>query len=118
MVLPRNHRLSSDSEIKKVFKDGVSFNSELFRLKFIPAHAGPTKFAIIIGLKVSKKASVRNRIRRKLSETVRLNISKIRPGYLVVIVAKPKLADKFINQGPKDLSRELIDNLSKISQLK
>lgn len=118
MALPRNSRLSSNSEIKRVFKDGIGFNSELFQFKFLPADAGPAKFAIIISLKVSKKALIRNRIRRKLSETVRLNISKIRPGYLVVIVAKPKLASKLINNGFKDLSQELIDKLSKIGQLK
>lgn len=117
MALPRNSRLSSNSEIKRVFKDGIGLNSELFQFKFIPADAGPAKFAIIVSSKVSKKASIRNRIRRKLSETVRLNISKVRPGYLVVIVAKPKLASKLIDKRSEDFSRELIANLNKISQL-
>jgi len=114
MVLPRKSRLSSSSEIKKVFKDGRGLNLELFQVKFLPKSAGPSRFAIIVSQKVSKKASVRNRIRRKLSETIRLNISKFKPGLLIVIVAKPRMANKELS----GLERELVNNLTKIGRLK
>ena len=113
MALSRKFRLSGP-EIKKVFKNGSDLNSELFQLKFLPIASAAAKFAIIVGSKVSKKASVRNKIRRKFSEIIRLNISKIRPGYLILIVAKPKLASTKID----NLGRELMELMNKIGQLK
>ena len=113
MALPRKFRLSS-TEIKEVFKRGLGLNSELFQLKFLPAASATTKFAVIVGSRVSKKASVRNKIKRKINEAIRLNISKVRPGRLIVIVAKSRLADiRFV-----ELGRELINGLNKIKQSK
>ncbi|MBI2003601.1 MAG: ribonuclease P protein component [Parcubacteria group bacterium] len=114
MALPRKSRLSSSSEIKKILKDGLGLNLELFQVKFLPVSAGPSRFAIIVSSRVSKKASVRNRIKRKLSETIRLNISKFRSGFLIVIVAKPKLASKELSGS----EQELVNNLIKIGRLK
>lgn len=110
MALSRKFRLSNSSEIKRVFRRGRSLNSELFQIKFLPIEIDISKFAIIAGSKVSKKAAVRNKIKRRLSEIIRLNISKIKQGFLVVVVAKPKTADREF----KHLREDLMNNLNRI----
>jgi|SRR3989344_3261770 len=112
MALPSKSRLSNSSGVKKVFKRGKNISSELFQIKFIPAEAGVSKFAFIVGLKVSKKAVARNRLRRKLSEIIRLNISKIRQGFFIVIMAKPKT----VGREYRYLEKDLMDALSRINQ--
>lgn len=108
MALPSKYRLSNNSEIKEVFKRGKSFGSRFFQIRFIPTAPGLKKFAFIVGLKVSKKAVIRNRIKRKISEIIRLNILKIKPGYLIVILAKPQAANEESENLEEDLTKSLI----------
>jgi ribonuclease P protein component len=49
----------------------------------------PSCFGISISRKVSKRAVVRNRIKRQLKAVIRQNLSKIEPGWQVVIVVRP-----------------------------
>lgn len=111
MALSRKYRLSDSSEIIRVIKKGRSFDSKFFRIKFLPADAGFTRFSIIISSKVSKKAVIRNKIKRTLSETIRLNIPKIKPGFSIVVLVKPKAP----NAGLGYLKESLVENLVKIN---
>ena len=87
-------------------------NSESFSIKFVPNNNDFSRFAISAGLKVSKKSVLRNKIKRKVSEIIRLNYPMARPGYDVVLVIKVKA----INKEPGDLKKDLIKELSKIGQ--
>ncbi|MEK7537047.1 MAG: ribonuclease P protein component [Patescibacteria group bacterium] len=112
MALPSKYRFSNSNQIKEVFKKGKSFNSGFFKIKFIPAAPGLKKFAFIIGLKVSKKAVVRNKIKRRISEIIRLNLLKIKPGYFIIVIVKPQAA----NEEPRNLEEALINSLIKIGR--
>ena len=46
-------------------------------------------FGFIISTKISKKAVVRNRIKRIMSETIRLNLPKLKKGFDIVFLIKP-----------------------------
>ena len=112
MALPKKNRLSDKSGIEKVFKKGKRLDSELFSIKFLPAGNNPSQFAIVVGLKISKKAVLRNKIRRMISEIIRLNISKLKSGYNIVLMAKPAV----LNKGAEDLEKFLMKELGRIDQ--
>ena len=112
MALPSKYRFSNSNEIKEVFKRGKSLDSGFFQIRFIPAAPGLKRFAFIVGLKVSKKAVIRNRIKRKISEIIKLNLLKFKPGYLIVILVKPQAADK----EPENLEEDLVNSLVKIGR--
>ena len=112
MALPKKNRLSDKSGIEKVFKKGKRLDSELFSIKFLPAGNNSSKFAIVVSLKISKKAALRNKIRRMISEIIRLNISKLKPGYSIVLMVKPAVLDK----GAEDLEKFLMKELGRIDQ--
>lgn len=105
MALSKISRLSGP-EITKVIKRGRVFDSEFFRIKFLLAHKGQpiSKFAIVIGSKILKKAAERNRIKRRLSEIVRLLANKIRPGLFVILI-KPSAPGKRFSRLRDDLGR-------------
>lgn len=52
-----------------------------------------SRFAVVVGTKVSKKAVDRNRIRRQYREILRLMMNDVKPGFdVLLLTAKPALA--------------------------
>ena len=84
-MLSSPHRLAKDREIKRVLVRGKSFFSPLFRVRLLSNGLERSRFAIVISSKVSKRATVRNLIRRRLTEIIRLNLATIKPGYDVMV---------------------------------
>lgn len=111
MVLLKKNRIQGGLEVQKILKKGRSLNSESFQMRFLPNEVGFTRYAVIVSLRVSRKAAKRNKIKRRLSEIVRLNLSKTKPGYDIVLITKPSALDK----NYRGLSDELTDSLIKVS---
>ncbi len=53
-----------------------------------------SRFAFIVSTKISKKAVERNRVKRKLRETVRQLLDRIDSGFDVLFLAKKNLLEK------------------------
>ncbi len=53
------------------------------------------RIATVVGVKVDKRAVVRNKLRRQMREILRpiLEANHIKPGYLIALVATPKAKD-------------------------
>lgn len=103
MALPKKNRLSGRKDIKDVFKKGKTLNSGSFRIKYLIDGSNSKLFAVSVSSRVFKKAVERNRIRRRLSEIIRKNIFRIRPGFKAVISVKKGFTE-----------RDLIEELEKI----
>ncbi len=52
------------------------------------------KFGFVISKKISKKAVVRNKIRRKLAEEVRKNLDKFENGFRGIFLVKKNILDE------------------------
>lgn len=102
-MLSGQHRLKKDKDFKLVFGKGKTFSSEFLLLKFKKNDLDISRFGFIIGKKISKKSTVRNKIRRRLAETLRNRLAGIRAGFDIILVAKPKIIEKDY----KDIDREL-----------
>jgi ribonuclease P protein component len=85
-VLPKNNRLKKTKDIKRVFKGGSAFREAFLLLRPIKNSLNNTRFVFVVGKNVSKKATIRNKIRRKIREAVRLRMSEIKKGFDVVFV--------------------------------
>ncbi|WP_438433611.1 ribonuclease P protein component [Gorillibacterium sp. sgz500922] len=88
----KEHRLRKREDFNRVYRRGKSTANLQFVLYFLPQREpGPFR----LGVSVSKKlgnAVVRNSIRRRMKEIVRLNADKIQPGLDVVIIARKPVA--------------------------
>ena len=93
-MLPQRHRLKRKKDIERVFKNGRGFKEDFLILKVVKNNLNYPRFAFIVSQKVSKKATLRNKIRRRLSELVRLKIKKIKKGIDGVLLAAPGLEEK------------------------
>lgn len=64
-----------------------------------------SRFAVILSLKFSKKAVVRNKVKRKILDSIRLLLPKIKPGFLVVFLPKKILIEKSFGEIQKEVEK-------------
>lgn len=101
-MLSKKYRLAKTTDINIVHKTGETFFTKHFVLKFSKNGLDYSRFTILISTKVSKNATVRNRVKRLLRERVKFLWSDIKPGYnLMLIVSK-----NIVGSDKKPISRE------------
>lgn len=88
-MLKRNNRLSKNKDFDNVFQNGRSSYHKSLSVKLIPNNLEYNRFGILVGLKVSKKATVRNKIKRQLRAAIRLEEPFLKKGYDCVLVIFP-----------------------------
>lgn len=90
-ALDFKHRLRKSGDIEHVFKKGQKKDSFYFYIKFLPNDLDIVRFGIIVSIKLFKKAVVRNKIKRRISEICRKNLKSIKNGYDIIFIAKPAI---------------------------
>lgn len=108
-MLQKKHRLNKSKDIKNTSARGRSFFSPNFVIKFRPDPEIATRVAVVVSNYVSKKAVERNRIKRLIRETVRVNLSKLKTGdYVIIVRPKAKLSDEnVVKTGLSELLKSL-----------
>lgn len=93
-MLPKENRLKKRKAIACVLKKGRGFKEGFLFLKLIGNNLKESRFGFVISRRVSKKAVIRNMLKRRLSEIIRLNLPKIKHGADGVFIPSSGLADK------------------------
>lgn len=99
-MLPPANRLKHRNDFSAVYRKGIRRNSTHLSLRALrkPKTAGsttvenslqPTRAGISISLKVSKRAVVRNRIKRQIRAALRQLLPRLKFGWDLVIVVRP-----------------------------
>lgn len=97
-MLPQANRLRLESDIKTLFARGKSVFGSWVGMKFRKNNLPVSRFAVVAGVKVSKKAVVRNRLKRQVRAIVQEVLPHIAPGYDVLLFLKPGGVDKTFEQ--------------------
>lgn len=94
-MLGRRHRFHGYNSLRGVYERGQTTRGNNLSLRFVQRDASyDYRVAVVVSRKISKSAVVRNRLRRRIYEQVRLNHKLIRPGSdLVFTVFSDKLLD-------------------------
>ncbi len=72
-MISKSHRFHGHNSLNPVYKHGQAINVSQVSLKFITSRPGkPYRLAVVVSKKVNKSAVVRNRIRRRIYENIRL----------------------------------------------
>lgn len=93
-MLPKKFRLTLNNDIKMVWANGKPFLTKFFNFKIKKNNLEQSRFCIIVSNKVDKRAVIKNRIKRQISEIIRLNMDNIKPGYDISILVKNSLMNK------------------------
>ena len=104
-MLPKENRLKRKKDFGRVFKEGKGFKEDFFILKFISNNLKQSRFGIIISQKISKKATLRNKIKRRISALLRIRLPKIKKGIDVVLVALPGLETQDFGEIEKTINK-------------
>ena len=93
-MLKKNLRLTKKKDFEAVASQGQAYYSPVLMLKSLKNKLAYSRLGFVVSNKVSKKASSRNLIKRRIREIIRLNLSKIKKGYDIVIIVSPKIIDQ------------------------
>jgi len=93
-MLPSEHRLRHEKDIKTLLARGKSVFGIWVGMKYRPNGLEKSRFAVVVGTKVSKKAVVRNRLKRQVRAIVQENIPKIVPGHDILLFMKKEILEK------------------------
>ncbi len=114
MALPKVNRLKSRKDFQAVFREGTRRHGSFITLTALrpssfPAssqetaaktaqqtddsHLTPIKIGISVSTKVSKRAVIRNRLKRQIAAALHQLLPKLAPGWRLVVVVKPAVAE-------------------------
>ena len=88
-MLPKENRLKLKKDFEIVFKKGKSFSQDILFLKVLENDSNIKRFGFIVSRKISKKAVIRNKVKRRLREAVGTRLKEARSGVDCVLVALP-----------------------------
>lgn len=93
-MLAQAHRLRSAADIARVYKRGSYGGSGgALSVKGIKSGRTATRAVVVVGKKVSKRAVIRNRIRRRLVELLRDRWATVPLGYDIVVSVHTDLSE-------------------------
>lgn len=113
-MLPKLNRLLKDKDFNYVFKKGRSSYSPILGFKIAANNLKINRIGIIASSKVSKKATVRNKIKRQIRAILSSQINQLKPGHDIIIIAqKPIIQANFTT-----IQTTIINNLIKLKLYK
>ncbi len=93
-MLAKENRIRLNKEFDRVFKSGQSFYGKTIGFRVAANNFSESRFGIMLGLKVSKKAVVRNRIRRQIRAIISQELDLIKSGYDIVLIVLPAIIEQ------------------------
>lgn len=100
-MLQAHYRLRDRRAIADVMRRGRPTGAGSLLVKLRPNHRQVSRAVVVVSKKVSKKATVRNRIRRRLAAVLADEWATVTPGYDIVITVR----DDVVAAPPAELSR-------------
>ena len=95
-MLNKQYRLTKSKDFEKVARRGNVIYTKEIILKWIKNNLNHPRFGIVTSLKVSKKAVVRNKIKRRIRAILKEyldNIFKREISYDIMIITKSEIKD-------------------------
>ena len=108
-MLSRKYKLKKDNDFKKVFQNGKYKQKDFIKIKFLKNNLEISRFSFIVGLKISKKAVQRNKIKRRLEQIIQLIFKQVKSGFDIIIFVDKIIIEKKY----KEIEENLIDLLKK-----
>jgi ribonuclease P protein component len=111
-MITQKNRLGKKADFERVFKGGNKVYNQYLNLRFRVNDLAYCRFAIIVSNKISKKATERNKIRRRLKAVNIDNLSNFKQNLDIIITVLPPLKDLSYQE-----TREIYLNLAKKSRI-
>ena len=90
-MLAKTYRLAKRSDFDHLFKCGKKINFPIFTIRYLDNGLNKSRFAVVVSNKISKKATERNKIKRRVREIIRTNLSNFRQHSDLLISVLPPI---------------------------
>ena len=111
-MLAKKWRLTKNNDFRRVKKQGRSLFSQILVVRYCLNNLSTSRFAIVISLKISKRAVVRNKIKRQLLYIIQQYLLNFKQGYDVIIFTRPAIVN--VNYQQKE---QILLNLFHLAKL-
>ncbi len=111
-MLHKENRLKNKRDFDIAFKEGKGYKEDFLFLKARNNDLKFSRFGIVVGKKVSNKAIIRNKVKRRLREILKRKIDKVEKGVDIILITLPGIE----KQEFKDLE-EKVDKIFKKAEL-
>lgn len=93
-MLAKKHCLKRKKDFQEATRKGKKIEKDFLVLKFLRNSLDVTRIGFVVSQKVSKKASSRNKIKRRLREIIKINLPNLKPGYDLIFFTKKGIIEK------------------------
>ncbi len=97
-MLNLKNRVTKKKDFDFIFKKGRGLKEGFLVVRYAPNNLSSARFGFIVSQKVSKKAVVRNKIKRQLSEIVQKNLGIIKKKVDCVLIVLPGFSELSFKQ--------------------
>jgi len=116
-MLPQTNRIKKKKDFELIFKKGRSLKDGFLILKLMENNSDQSRFGFIVSQKVSKKATIRNKVKRRLRSAVEENLENIKKGFDAVLIVLSGLEKKEFSEIEESL-KSLFIKAKIISEIK
>ena len=92
-MLPVANRLTRRSDFELLRREGKTVYTKLLRVRYRPTRRPSSRVAVVVSLQVSKKATKRNRVKRRTAEVVRKTYPALPVGFDIAFYPSAAVAD-------------------------
>ncbi len=110
-MLTLKNRIHGRKVFSRIFKSGKTIRSKTINLNYSPIQGKYFKVAVVVSRKTSKKAVVRNRIRRRIYELIRQEFTDHTDGYNLILTV---FSDEIATISSNELKKRIEDLFKKI----
>ncbi len=104
-MLPKQRRLTKTRDFENVHHKGKFIGEKFLGIKFLRNNLSVSRFGFLVGLKISKKSTKRNQVKRRLRESIRLKLKQIKSGFDIIVFTKPGITEKTYQEIDKVVER-------------
>lgn len=106
-MLPARNRLRKRRDFERVFNSKSSFSGRFFRLIYSKSDLSFSRLGVVVSSKVSKKAVIRNKIRRRVYVFIKPYIKIINPPLDMAMIISKTAVEADIKEFKDDVVRVL-----------
>jgi ribonuclease P protein component len=85
MSLPKTIKISLKKEIQRISRSRPLLFGQIFSIRAERVDDGPTRFMVLVPVRIAKSALIRNKLRRQVSESIRRIADKVKPGLRIAV---------------------------------
>ncbi|MFA6194947.1 MAG: ribonuclease P protein component [Patescibacteria group bacterium] len=113
-MLKKSNRITKDKEFDRAFKTGQSFYTKLFGIKAADNSLEAIRLGVLVSTKVSKKAVIRNKVKRQTREIIQKELPILKNGKDIVIIVFQQILEKNF----EEIKESIISGLKKLKLYK